>query len=399
VYSVTGEGGVGVSAAFFKLTKVYDHSLGVAGLHFTAFNMTHGPFGNVSGVSACDCCVLCIYSAVTVTVTVTRVALHCPDGCALLAQAVLAARYAHQLCTTHDGCDGLRVCVCVLDCTLDCRSAHHMCLHGCCLPPLLLFPCPGRDYVCVQSMDGQLSFYEQDHPSFTRQLERCLVPGPICYVAKTDSIVIATCEMTVEAYKYVACSRSLALFRVVPVRCIRIRGGDRQLLASLLPRSFAWSFSAALAHRFGRALSRYQALAAASLSHPGERKDDGAYEAGASSSGVGKGGAGRSLKVDWSVNIGEHVFSIGVGRLSRGLRPSQVDIVVVGNVLPLAVLTPPLSLSVLYRAVACACTCGRYRCTFAVLVTQVNTRCSVCASRAAPPPSAFKSAWSTILLL
>ena len=55
----------------------------------------------------------------------------------------------------------------------------------------------------MQSMDGQLSFYEQDHSSFTRQLERCLVPGPICYVAKTDSIVIATCEMTVESYKYV----------------------------------------------------------------------------------------------------------------------------------------------------------------------------------------------------
>jgi hypothetical protein len=63
----------------------------------------------------------------------------------------------------------------------------------------------GRDYICVQSMDGQLSFYEQDHASFTRQLERCLIPGPMCYVAKTDSIVISTCEMTVESYKYVEC--------------------------------------------------------------------------------------------------------------------------------------------------------------------------------------------------
>ena len=52
VYSVSGEGGVGVSAAFFKLNKVYDHNLGVAGLHFTAFNMTYGPFGNVSGTTA-----------------------------------------------------------------------------------------------------------------------------------------------------------------------------------------------------------------------------------------------------------------------------------------------------------------------------------------------------------
>ena len=47
-------------------------------------------------------------------------------------------------------------------------------------------------------------------------------------------------------------------------------------------------------------------------------------------SGASKGGAGRALKVDWSVNIGEHVFAITVGRCSRGLRPSQVDVVVVG---------------------------------------------------------------------
>ncbi len=59
-------------------------------------------------------------------------------------------------------------------------------------------------------MDGQLSFYEQDRASFTRQLERCLVPGPMCYVAKTDSIVLATCEMTVESYK-----------------CVLVEGGGR----------------------------------------------------------------------------------------------------------------------------------------------------------------------------
>lgn len=52
-------------------------------------------------------------------------------------------------------------------------------------------------------MDGQLSFFEQDHASFTRQLDRCLLPGPIIYVSKTDSIVVGTCEMTVESYKCV----------------------------------------------------------------------------------------------------------------------------------------------------------------------------------------------------
>jgi hypothetical protein len=30
---------------------VYDHALGVAGMHFTAFNMCFGAFGNISGES------------------------------------------------------------------------------------------------------------------------------------------------------------------------------------------------------------------------------------------------------------------------------------------------------------------------------------------------------------
>jgi hypothetical protein len=81
-----------------------------------------------------------------------------------------------------------------------------------------------------------------------------------------------------------------------------------------------------------RCAVRYQALAAASLAHPSERKDDGGMgEAPTASTPVmGKGGAGRSLKVDWSVNIGEHVFAITAGRCSKGLRPSQVDVVVIG---------------------------------------------------------------------
>ena len=74
----------------------------------------------------------------------------------------------------------------------------------------------------MQSMDGQLSFYEQDHSSFTRQLERCLVPGPICYVAKTDSIVIATCEMTVESYKYVVAAAATRLDSVGDVMVVAL---------------------------------------------------------------------------------------------------------------------------------------------------------------------------------
>merc|ERR1719506_3178113 len=60
-----------------------------------------------------------------------------------------------------------------------------------------------RDYICVQSLDGVLSFYEQDSFAFQRMLRPTfLVPGPMAYMAKTDSIVIATDFMTVEAYRY-----------------------------------------------------------------------------------------------------------------------------------------------------------------------------------------------------
>ena len=35
--------------SFYSLVKQYDHMLGEEGKHFTAYNMTTGPFGGVSG--------------------------------------------------------------------------------------------------------------------------------------------------------------------------------------------------------------------------------------------------------------------------------------------------------------------------------------------------------------
>ena len=59
----------------------------------------------------------------------------------------------------------------------------------------------GKDFICVQSMDGMLSFFEQDRFAFTRQLE-CLLPGPMVYLPKTDSIITCSSKMCVESYKY-----------------------------------------------------------------------------------------------------------------------------------------------------------------------------------------------------
>eukprot|EP00927_Polykrikos_kofoidii_P086089 TRINITY_DN9542_c0_g1_i3.p1 TRINITY_DN9542_c0_g1~~TRINITY_DN9542_c0_g1_i3.p1 ORF type:complete len:886 (-),score=138.16 TRINITY_DN9542_c0_g1_i3:203-2605(-) len=60
-----------------------------------------------------------------------------------------------------------------------------------------------RDYVCVQSLDGVLSFFEQDSFAFSRMLSpNFLLPGPICYMARTDSIIVCSNSMCVEAYRY-----------------------------------------------------------------------------------------------------------------------------------------------------------------------------------------------------
>jgi Bardet-Biedl syndrome 9 protein len=60
-----------------------------------------------------------------------------------------------------------------------------------------------RDYICIQSLDGVLSFFEQEAFAFNRLLSsNFLVPGPLCYFPKTDSFIICNNSMCIEAYRY-----------------------------------------------------------------------------------------------------------------------------------------------------------------------------------------------------
>mmetsp|Transcript_57959 Transcript_57959/g.102908 ORF Transcript_57959/g.102908 Transcript_57959/m.102908 type:complete len:780 (-) Transcript_57959:147-2486(-) len=60
-----------------------------------------------------------------------------------------------------------------------------------------------RDYICVQSLDGVLSFFEQDSLAFSRLLSpNFLMPGPLAYMAKTDSFITCSNSMCIEAYRY-----------------------------------------------------------------------------------------------------------------------------------------------------------------------------------------------------
>ena len=66
-----------------------------------------------------------------------------------------------------------------------------------------MFWCLGKDFICVQSMDGTVSVFEQESFSFSRFLPGTLLPGPIGYVAKTDSIVTVASSRQVDCFKCV----------------------------------------------------------------------------------------------------------------------------------------------------------------------------------------------------
>ncbi|KAJ7390596.1 Protein PTHB1 [Desmophyllum pertusum] len=59
-----------------------------------------------------------------------------------------------------------------------------------------------KDFMCIQSMDGMLSFFEQESYAFGRFLPGFLLPGPLSYIAKTDSFLTCSSSRLVESYKY-----------------------------------------------------------------------------------------------------------------------------------------------------------------------------------------------------
>ena len=67
----------------------------------------------------------------------------------------------------------------------------------------VMWCCTGKDFICVQSMDGTVSVFEQESFSFSRFLPGTLLPGPIGYVAKTDSIVTVASSRQVDCFKCV----------------------------------------------------------------------------------------------------------------------------------------------------------------------------------------------------
>lgn len=60
-----------------------------------------------------------------------------------------------------------------------------------------------RDFTCIQSLDGVLTFFEQEVFVFCCFLPEFLLPGPIVYVPRSDLFVTMGSDWNVHAYRYV----------------------------------------------------------------------------------------------------------------------------------------------------------------------------------------------------
>ncbi|XP_047362045.1 protein PTHB1 isoform X2 [Vespa velutina] len=60
----------------------------------------------------------------------------------------------------------------------------------------------GRDFLCVQCLDGTLFFYEQEAYAFSQLLRNRLLPEPIVYISRNDVFVTSNCSWILECYRY-----------------------------------------------------------------------------------------------------------------------------------------------------------------------------------------------------
>lgn len=61
-----------------------------------------------------------------------------------------------------------------------------------------------KDFICVQSLDGTINFFEQESYAFSRFLPDFLLPGPIAYNDRTDSLITVSSSYQLESFRYQA---------------------------------------------------------------------------------------------------------------------------------------------------------------------------------------------------
>lgn len=128
-------------------------------------------------------------------------------------------------------------------------------------------PTSEQELICVQSMDGQLSFLDHNKILFQRYLpsSHFLTPGAIAYMSKLDAVLIGSSSLELHCFRYKSLTQSTA----------------------------------------------------------SESKDN-----GGSGDASATGDTGRRVSSEWACNIGEDILQIEPCRFSKGLQNSQVDIIV-----------------------------------------------------------------------
>lgn len=58
-----------------------------------------------------------------------------------------------------------------------------------------------RDFICIQSLDGSLSFFDQETFLFMCLFDDVIIPSPVCYIASSDSFVICKSTWVLEIYR------------------------------------------------------------------------------------------------------------------------------------------------------------------------------------------------------
>lgn len=60
----------------------------------------------------------------------------------------------------------------------------------------------GRDFICVQSIDGVLSVFEQETKGITCNVPNFLLPSALAYLPSCDTFITASYSQTISAFKY-----------------------------------------------------------------------------------------------------------------------------------------------------------------------------------------------------
>ena len=60
-----------------------------------------------------------------------------------------------------------------------------------------------HDYICVQTLDGVLFVFEYERQSMVKSLPHTYLPGPLCYLSRSDAFLTVSSNYHLECYKYV----------------------------------------------------------------------------------------------------------------------------------------------------------------------------------------------------